>query len=110
MILLRIAAVLTHTHIEPQWPRGKLERAALAAELAPAPEKQLVLVSYGANHNVDSEWVWNSAEIDRSKVVWARDMGKTANQELLNYFKDRRLWCVNGDTSPAQLESCEHSQ
>jgi hypothetical protein len=110
IILLRIAAVLTHTHIEPQWPRGNLERAAVAAELAQTPGKQLVLVSYGANHNVDSEWIWNSAEIDRSKVVWARDMGKNANQELLNYFKDRRVWCVNGDASPPQLESCEHSQ
>jgi hypothetical protein len=110
MILLRIAAVLTHTNLEPRWPRGNLERAAVAAQLAQTPGKQLVLVSYEANHNVDAEWVWNSAEIDRSKVVWARDMGENANQELLNYFKDRRVWCVNGDTSPTQLEACGHSQ
>jgi hypothetical protein len=39
--------------------------------------------------------------------VWARDMGSDANQELLRYFNDRRVWRVNGDTSPPRLESYE---
>jgi hypothetical protein len=37
-------------------------------------------------------------------------MGKDANQELLTYFKDRRVWQVNGDASPSELEPYEAVQ
>jgi hypothetical protein len=107
MILLRVTAAAVHAQIEPAWPRGNLDRAQTAGELARIPGKQLVLVSYGLHHNVDWEWVWNEADIDGSKVVWARDMGNAGNQELLNYFKDRRIWLINGDASPPRLKTYE---
>jgi len=110
MILLRIAAVEFHVQIEPAWPRGNLDRAAVAGELARIPGKQLVLVSYSPLHNVDWEWVWNDADIDNSKVVWARDMGSAQNEELLNYFNDRHVWQINGDASPPRLEAYEASR
>jgi hypothetical protein len=34
-------------------------------------------------------------------------MGNNGNQELLNYFKNRRVWRVNADTSPPQLDEYE---
>jgi hypothetical protein len=103
MILLRITAVEFHVQIEPAWPRGNLDRAAVAAELARIPGKQLVLVSYGPLHNVDWEWVWNDADIDDSKVIWARDMGKSGNQELLQYFSEREIWFVEADSPVPRL-------
>ena len=103
MILLRVAAVLTHTRIEPAWPRGNLERAALLHQLQQLPGQQLVIVGYGQRHNVDHEWVYNDADIDRSKVVWARDMGKDDNRELLQYFRDRNVWIVEGDNPAPKL-------
>lgn len=108
MILLRLAASMTHVQIEPVWPRGNLARFTIQSEVSKFPGKQLILVSYGPRHNFDHEWVWNEADIDRSKVVWARDMG-AANQELLSYFKDRHVWRVNGDASPPQLQPYEAS-
>ena len=108
MILLRLVASLTHVPIEPAWPRGNLARFTIQREVSRLPGKQLILVRYGPRHNFDREWVWNEADIDRSKVVWARDMG-TANQELVSYFKDRQVWLVNGDASPPQLEPYEVS-
>ncbi|HZW78879.1 MAG TPA: hypothetical protein VFF50_00290 [Candidatus Deferrimicrobiaceae bacterium] len=108
MILLRLVASLTHVPIEPAWPRGNLARFTIQREVSKFPGKQLILVRYGPRHNFDREWVWNEADIDRSKVVWARDMG-TANQELLSYFKDRQVWLVNGDASPPQLQAYEAS-
>jgi hypothetical protein len=100
MILLRVVAVTTHTAIEPAWPRGNLKRAQVEEELARQPGRQLAIVHYGSHHDLDLEWVWNAASIDASKVVWARDMGEQ-NEELLNYFKDRRAWLVNADdTNP----------
>ena len=28
------------------------------------------------------EWVYNPAEIDAAPVIWARDLGKTENEQL----------------------------
>lgn len=101
MFLLRIAAAVSHTAIEPAWPRGNLDRAQIIQQLNHQPGYHLILVRYqpkhGVEHDVDREWVYNAADIDSTKVVWARDMGAAQNQELLNYFHDRHIWQLNGD-------------
>ena len=104
MIALRVTAAAVHAPIEPGWPPGILSRAAIERQLSQLPGKQLVIVSYGPHHNFHAEWVWNHADIDSSKVVWARDMGNAGNRQLLNYFGDRTIWSLNPDKSPPQLE------
>jgi len=104
MILLRVGAAALHTHIEPDWPRGNLERAAVVHQLRQFAGDQLVLVCYASHHNVDHEWVWNEASIDDAKVVWARDMGDSANVELLRYFNNRQVWLIHGDDPSPKLE------
>jgi sugar lactone lactonase YvrE len=54
-------------------------------------------------HNWTNEWVYNDAVIDQAKVVWARDMSQAENQELFAYFKDRQVWVVDPDSTPAKL-------
>jgi len=103
MVVLRVSAAAAHVQIEPAWPRGNLDRAAVLRELWHLPGEQLVIVHYGPRHDVDWEWVYNAADIDHSKVVWARDMGDDKNQELLRYFPARRVWLLNGDDSPPKL-------
>jgi hypothetical protein len=97
LILVRVTAAATHAPIEPAWPRGNLQRPRVLHELEQIPGQHLVLVQYGSEHDVDWEWVWNGADIDHSKVVWARDMGREKNRELLEYFKSRQVWRLNGD-------------
>ena len=104
MIVLRVTAVMAHAQMEAAWPRGNLDRAAIAEKLERSDGRHLVIVRYGPRHDVDWEWVYNAADIDGSKVVWARDMGDGDNQELLNYFRDRTVWRLNGDESPPHLE------
>ena len=104
MVLLRVGAAAAHTQIEPAWPRGNLDRVAIMRQLEATPGRHLVIVSYGPHHDVDWEWVYNAADIDGAKVVWARDMGPRNNQELLSYFHDRQVWRLNGDQSPPRLE------
>ena len=111
MCVLRLGAVISHTAIEPAWPRGNLDRVAVVERLNRYPGYHLVFVryqpTYGVQHNVDHEWIYNAADIDSSKVVWARDMGDGQNQELLDYFRDRRVWRLNGDDSQPELRSYE---
>jgi hypothetical protein len=97
MVGLRVAAVMTHTHIETPWPRGNLERAGIVSSLEKISGKSLVIVHYDQTHSANVEWVYNAADIDAAKIVWARDMGDAANQELLHYFYDRQFWIVNAD-------------
>jgi len=79
------------------------ERAKMVAQLESLPERHLVLVRYRPDHNVLAEWVYNGANIDRSRVVWARDMGATQNEELIQYYKDRRVWLMEPDEIPPRL-------
>jgi hypothetical protein len=103
MVLLRITAVVAHAQIEPRYPRGNLERAAIERQLENSPGEHLILVRYEADHIPEGEWVYNLADIDRQKVVWARDMGSEANQELLDYYRTRRVWLLDPDATPPKL-------
>jgi len=103
MILLRVTAVVAHAQIEPEWPRGNLQRPKIIRELDRIPGEHLVLVRYGPHHDADWEWVYNAADIDRARIVWARDMGEQQNQELLRYFHGRHLWLLRPDDSPPEL-------
>ena len=104
MIVIRMMAAATHTQIEPAWPRGNLERAAILSQLRGMPGEQLVLVRYGPEHDLNREWVWNRASLDSAKVIWARDMGTAQNQELLDYFKSRRAWQLDADDPAPTLQ------
>jgi hypothetical protein len=104
MVVLRLAAVATGTQIEPEWQRGNLNRNAIVRELRNMPGKHLVIVHYGPRHSPHIDWIFNRADIDAAKVVWARDMGYRKNQELLLYFKNRQTWQVEADESSPKLE------
>jgi hypothetical protein len=99
MILLRVTAAAVHVPIEPAWPRGDLERANILRQLQQQPGLQLVIVRYAPHHGPVREWVYNEANIDAAKVVWVRDMGRDNNEELLNYFRDRKAWLVEADNA-----------
>ena len=63
----------------------------------------MVIVRYAPEHSPYEEWIFNQADIDTAKVVWAREMGPQAMRELLSYFKDRRLWLLKVDQTPRLL-------
>lgn len=103
MVILRLVAVSIHEQIEPRWPKGNLDRAQILRTLEASTGKDLILVRYGPLHVPDDEWVYNAADIDAAKVVWARDMGDTKNAELLKYFSNRKVWLVYPDSAPIKL-------
>ena len=104
MIVFRLAGIIAHAPLEPRWPVGNLDRVGVIEKLSKIPGDHLVIVRYGADHNVDRDWIYNAPDIDRARIVWARDMGKEQNQELLRYFSSRHAWLMLGDDSPPPLE------
>jgi hypothetical protein len=115
LLALRAAAVPLHLPLTPDWPPTwyngiyhHTDRARILAQLEAYPGKQLVMVRYLPHSQAFpvtvSEWVHNPADIDQSKVVWAQDMGAARNQELINYFKDRKVWLVEPDQATPKLE------
>jgi hypothetical protein len=111
MIAVRLIAQPLGLQFPPAWPMtwyhtaaGNVARARVLARLSAIDGKQLVIVRYGPDHNaVMNEWVYNRADIDGAKVVWARDMDAADNRELLQYFHDRRAWLVEADETPPKL-------
>jgi hypothetical protein len=79
------------------------ERVRVKTVLEQFAGKQLVIVRYSSRHNPYEEWVYNAADIDDSKVVWAREMDMPNNLELIHYYKDRKVWLVEPDHQPATM-------
>ena len=80
-----------------------LDRAQLVKQLQSQPGRHLVLVRYRPDHEILEEWVYNGADIDGSKIVWARDMGAQANQELIDYYPERKVWLIEPDEKPVRV-------
>lgn len=79
-------------------------RASVQRKLAALPGPQLVMVRYGAGHNPQNEWVFNAADIDASKVVWAREMTPQQDKPFLEYFHDRQVWLLQPDKNGPDQE------
>ncbi len=63
----------------------------------------MILVRYGPDHNPHYEWVYNGADIDGSKVVWARDMKPAQNGKLIEHLRGRRVWLLEADATTPRL-------
>jgi hypothetical protein len=77
-------------------------RIAIAGQLSGMPGKQLVFVRYYPPHTFQ-EWVYNAADIDGSRIVWARDLGFAENEKLRSYYSDRAAWLFEPDFHPPRL-------
>jgi hypothetical protein len=109
LLLTRSATPLLkiHTNSMPQtWcsPYEQLwDRPRIQTQMEELPGRQLLLVRYSSEHDPRSSWVANGADIDGSKIVWANDMGLQQNEELIDYFKDRKVWLVEPDAMPTKV-------
>jgi hypothetical protein len=104
VVIVPIQAHLLASAPAPRtWAAIGPERSAITARLAALTGPQLVLVRYDSDHDPMLEWVYNGADIDNQKIVWARDMGPAENQELLDYYNTRRAWLLEADKIPLTI-------
>jgi hypothetical protein len=80
-----------------------VQRTEVVRKLRAEGPRHLVIVKYGPNHDLHVQWVYNAADIDASEVVWAQDMGRERNQELVDYYPDRQVWTLEADENPPRL-------
>ena len=105
-VALLLAVALLHVWVkiaESDTSLWYYKRYAMIQELKKAPGKSLVIVKYDADHNPHREWVYNEADLDNAKVILAQDMGEK-NQELLDYYRDRKVWVVHADAANPEPE------
>ena len=76
---------------------------AVNRQLATPPGKLLVFVRYWPQHIFQHEWVYNAADIDRARIVWARDLGDAEDQKLQQYYPDRKVLLLEPDARPPRL-------
>jgi hypothetical protein len=93
------------TWCSPSASMFMLDRAQIQGKLEQEPGRHVVIVRYSAGHQAGLDWVYNRANIDGSKVIWARDMGREQNAELLRYFQGRRIWLMEPDLAPPRLSA-----
>ena len=71
--------------------------------LAAMPGQHLVLVQYSPDHNSANEYVYNKADIDNAKTVWARKIPGMDLSPLLQYFRNRDVWVFEPDVDDSSV-------
>jgi hypothetical protein len=79
------------------------QRRAIINELVESGSQHLVIVRYAPQHSALQEWVYNRANIDGAQIVWAHDMGEKGNLEILDYYRNRKIWLLEPDVVPPRL-------
>lgn len=78
-------------------------RAGVNKQLAAMPGQLLVFVRYSPHHAYQDEWVWNRADIDASRIVYARDLGPSEDEKLIRYYPNRKILLLEPDESPPRV-------
>ena len=68
--------------------KGGIEQALLKKQ----PGKHVIFVSYAGLPYPHEEWIYNPANIDVARVIWALDLGQTENEKLRRYYAGRFFW------------------
>lgn len=77
------------------------EKTRFTTYLESIPGPHLVLVRYKTDPYNLFQWVYNGADIDSQRIVWARDLGD--NRALLEHFRGRALWQLDPNVHPPTL-------
>jgi hypothetical protein len=69
-------------------------RTRIIEDLEKRGGNHLVLVKYLPGHNGHEEWVYNSPDIDRQRVILARSMSDAEDHDLARHYQARQAWVL----------------
>jgi hypothetical protein len=102
VVLAALAMAPFHRYYDHLQPSVD-QRARIASQLEETAGDHLVIVRYSPQHDAVVDWVYNRADIDHSKTVWAREIPGVSMQPLLDYFHGRQAWLVEPDEAAPHL-------
>jgi hypothetical protein len=71
------------------------------------PGNHLVFVYYPDGPQAIYEWVYNSADIDAQRVIWAHAINLQGNTELIRHYADRSVWLLTAQNENYQLQPAQ---
>jgi len=89
-------------HIRAEW-------ASVTDQLTKIPGDHLVLVSYGPEHEMYQELVYNRADIEHARIVWARSLTPESDEKLIEHYARRRVWRLT-ESGEVLLKSYERDE
>ncbi len=100
LALLMVSAFNMRRDPQRAWA---LQRSAIAAQFEAREGEHLVLVRYSAEHNPHREWVYNLADLEQSKTLWARDERDEWTEQLTDHYAGSRfIWQLDPDDENPQ--------
>jgi hypothetical protein len=104
-VVLQIAyAAAAEVPAQRRFARGEgwhEARAGIVRDLESRDGNHLVLVRLSPGHNLHHEWVYNGADLDGARVVWAREVDEDLTARLREHYANRTLWRVRLDAGDA---------
>jgi len=95
-----VSTTLRFPSLRPLSADESFQRAGFAKILESLPGRHLVIIEPRSS----PDWVWNSADIDSQKIVWARTLDLESDLELRKYFAGRHVWRADLSVEPPSLE------
>ena len=102
-----IAATAVMRTPRPVWAQ---QRDQAIRFLESRPGKHLVFVRYEPVRDPNSEWVYNAADIDAARIVWAHEMSPGENRQLQEYFRQHSVWLIEADAQRPRLRKVANSR
>jgi hypothetical protein len=69
-------------------------RERIIEKLESLPGKHIIFVEYPEGPQAVYEWVYNGADIDAQRVIWAHALDPASNTELAQHYHDRSIWVL----------------
>ena len=79
------------------------KRAAITDQLLNLQGRHLVLVGDGDGYAFLQDWIYNGADIDGSRIVWAHGDHEEQVEQLVTYFAGRQVWRIEASQAGIEL-------
>jgi hypothetical protein len=91
----RLSAQASDTSPQEKAARNLRARSAMRMQLEQRGGTHLVFVRYADEFSLHIEWVYNSADLDGAKVIFAHDLGARRNAALIAAYAGRSIWIAS---------------